>query len=75
MAPEIHFAESERERQRQEVRLGGDKLGAPAPEPIRKAEDFIPGRDRWKKRRRTAKRLPGTMCLPKDIGLIDWFDK
>jgi len=74
MAAEIHFAESAREARRQDEKLTGDKP-ALAPEPIRTTENVIPARDRWKKKRRKpVKRIPGTVLIPDDVGLIDWWD-
>jgi hypothetical protein len=71
MAAEIHYAESAREARRADERLAGGDKPAPAPEPVRTTEDFVPARDRWKKKRRTVKRLPP--CLPNDV-LVDGID-
>jgi len=69
---QLHFAESERERRRADERLGDNKPASP-PEPIRATEDFVPARDRWKKKRRKTVKLPGTMHLS-DVGPIDWLE-
>jgi hypothetical protein len=51
MEPVIHFAESAKEAERQDRRLGGEKPAETA-EPAPLPDDFVPARDRWKPKRR-----------------------